>query len=146
MKSLVKTLLVVALSLTVGALSAFYWSKHSMTTVHRLTAPLLVNADGQDRGFHLLPKGTLMYFDKSYPEGFTRYKIYVNVDRMPLKNEPLSDPTLIEPIEASSIDGATLSKILKEHPIRKDELAAIIKTNAMSKDEIKAVLEDYLKN
>jgi hypothetical protein len=146
MESHAKIPLVATVALIVGALLYFHWDKHSATMAHRLTAPLLISAEGQDGGFHLLPKGTLMYFDKSYPEGFTRYKIYVNVDRMPLKNEPLPEPTLIEPIEATSIDGLTLSKILKEHPIRKEELTAIIKTNAMSKDEIKAVLEDYLKN
>jgi hypothetical protein len=46
----------------------------------------------------MLPIGTTLYFDKSFPEGFTRYKVYVNIDRMPLALRELSDPSEIDPL------------------------------------------------
>lgn len=48
----------------------------------------------------MLPVGTTLYFDRSFPEGFTRYKVYVNIDRMPLTLRKLPDSNEIEPIEA----------------------------------------------
>jgi hypothetical protein len=94
---------------------------------------------------HMLPKGTVMYFDQSYPEGFTRYKVYINVDRMPLSLVELSDPTSISPIDANAPDKEDLKKLLKDYPVTKADLNAILKSTAMSKEEIKEVLTDFLR-
>lgn len=73
--------------------------------VHTLKAPLVLVSDQPANTVHLLPIGTTLYYEKSFPEGFTRYKIYVNVDRMPLDLRYLSDPTEINPLEARALAG-----------------------------------------
>ena len=66
-----------------GALTFKIWGTQKMSKVHTLEFPLLLGADEQSKNLHLLPKGTTIYFDQSYPEGFTRYKSLANTtDRM----------------------------------------------------------------
>jgi hypothetical protein len=68
-----------------------------------LKAPLVLVSSQPTKTLHLLPAGTTLYFEQSYPEGFTRYKIYVNVDRMPLELRDLDDPTEVDPLEAREL-------------------------------------------
>lgn len=93
----------------------------------------------------MLPQGTVMYFDKAFPEGFTRYKIFVNIQRMPLTLTELSDPTTVFPIEAIAPGKEELKKLLKNYPLTKTDLSAILKTTAMSKEEIREILNDFLR-
>jgi hypothetical protein len=127
-------------------LSIFLFRSPQKTTeVHKLESPLLLSSDNPSKNMHMLPKGTVMYFDQSYPEGFTRYKVYINVDRMPLSLVELSDPTSISPIDANAPDKEDLKKLLKDYPVTKADLNAILKSTAMSKEEIKEVLTDFLR-
>lgn len=48
----------------------------------------------------MLPAGTALYFDKTMPEGFTRYYVYVNIDGAPLDLQPTEKEGLIDPISA----------------------------------------------
>jgi hypothetical protein len=95
--------------------------------------------------FQLLPKGTSLYYDQSYPEGFTRYMIYVNVDRYPLPTRELSDPTSVEPITAFAIDKGDLKRLLDGNPVTKEELTSILKSDQLSKQEIRELLAEYSK-
>jgi hypothetical protein len=127
-------------------LSIFLFRSPQKTTkVHKLEYRLLLSSDNPSKNMHMLPKGTVMYFDQSYPEGFTRYKVYINVDRMPLSLVELSDPTSILPIDANAPDKEDLKKLLKDYPVTKADLNAILKSTAMSKEEIKEVLTDFLR-
>lgn len=82
--------------------------------VHTLDEPLVLlsNRDDSDastnKPTYLLPPGTTLYLDRGFPEGFTRYKVYVNVDRMPLKLRSLADPYEIDPLEARALDEMVL--------------------------------------
>lgn len=115
-----------------------------MTKVHELKFPLLLASDTDLNSISLLPKGTVLYFDKAFSEGFTRYKVYINIDRMPLELKNLSDPTLISPLEAFALDKSSLQKLLQSYPLSKDDLESILKSNKISKDEIKEIFENYL--
>jgi hypothetical protein len=114
-----------------------------MTKVHKLKSPLLLSSDSPSVNMHMLPKGTVLYFDQSYPEGFTRYKVYINIDRMPLELKTLSDPTEIMPIDAEAPTKADLQKLLKDYPLSKADLEAILKSGRISKEEIKEVLSEF---
>ena len=87
-------------SLFVGASAVAVWHCFRVTKVHRLEEPLLLAgaADGGSR--YALPTGTVLYFDRAYPEGFSQFRVYINVDRMPLRLESLDDATLIDPLDA----------------------------------------------
>ncbi|WP_075256952.1 hypothetical protein [Herbaspirillum camelliae] len=115
--------------------------KSSITKIHRLTTPLQLSTEQASNG--MLPIGTSLYYDTSFPEGFSRYKIYVNIDRMPLELETLQDPTMIDPVEATAFSQDALLKLLRHHPLTKDDLHAIINSGYLSKDEIKEVLSEF---
>lgn len=139
--------LVVAWTLIVGAasgLSTYYLLEmKKMTKVHELEFPLMLEGSGVEGHNYLLPKGTKLYFEKSFPEGFARYRVYVNVEGVNLESREQSDPTTISPLMAYPVGKAELVKLLREHPITKDELAAILKSGQLSKEEIRAVLEEF---
>jgi hypothetical protein len=138
-------IVVAAVGIMLCTATLFFWNDHKMTKVHKLESPLLLSSEEKTQTFHLLPKGTNLYFDQSYPEGFTRYKVYINIDRMPLKLTELKDPTTILPIEASALAKEDLKKLLRDYPITKSDLQAILKSGQLSKDEIKEILSDYLR-
>ena len=133
-------------SVLLSAIVYSYWDHHQMTKIHTLEFPLLLKSEKQTNNFHFLPKGTTLYYDKSYPEGFTRYKVYINVDRMPLALENLNDPTLIIPLDGSAPEKDDLKKLLREHPISKDDLVSILQSGKIKKEEIKEVLEFFSKD
>lgn len=93
----------------------------------------------------MLPKGTILYFDKSYPEGFTRYKVYINIDRTPLKLDDLSDPTEINPIDAAAPNKDDLLKLLRDYPLTKNDLESILNSKRISKDEIIEILNNFIR-
>ena len=116
-----------------------------MTKVHTLKAPLLLSSPEQSKNMHLLPKGTTLYFDKSFPEGFSRYKVYINIDRMPLALKDLSDPTEVIPIDATAPSQSDVRKLLLDYPITKDDLSAILKSGQLTKDDIRQLLVEFSK-
>lgn len=124
-------------------LNNFVPEHKSMTKVHKLEYPLILSSDLPSKNTHMLPKGTVLYFDKSYPEGFTRYKVYINVDRMPLKLDDLSDPTEISPIDAVAPSKDDLLKLLRDYPLTKSDLESILDSKRISKEEIREILAEY---
>lgn len=129
---------------TITASLIFYghlvWNPN-MEKIHRLTTPLQLSTEQASNG--LLPTGTTLYYDTSFPEGFSRYKIYVNIDRMPRELETLQDPTVIDPIDATAFSQGALLKLLRNHPLTKDDIRAIINSGYLSKDEIKEILSEF---
>lgn len=121
----------------------FIMEHKAVTKIHKLEYPLIVSSDLASESTHMLPKGTVLYFDKSYPEGFTRYKIYVNIDRMPLKLNDLIDPTEINPIEATAPSKDDLIKLLRDYPLTKSDLESILNSKRISKDEIREILNKF---
>jgi hypothetical protein len=81
--------------------------------VHTLTQPLKISSGQSSGGLHILPVGTTLYFEGSFPEGFSRYKVYINVDRMPLALRDLADPNEIDPLEARAFDSDTPREALR---------------------------------
>ncbi|MFT3721156.1 hypothetical protein [Pseudorhodoferax sp.] len=126
-----------------GFAAAELWKFPRTTRIHVLQTPLLLASPDASAGLHMLPKGTTLYFDKAYPEGFTRYRIYVNVDRMPLALEELADSTEIIPVEAYPPDREDLRRLLAGYPLTRDELAAILKSNRFERQEIRSLLQEY---
>ncbi len=86
-----------------------------------------------------------MYLDQSFPEGFTRYKIYVNVEGVTLPSKIEADPTLITPISAFPIGKTELRQLFRQYPLSKEELASILKSGVLSKEEIRELLSEFSK-
>lgn len=144
---MIKAMKLIGVSLTTCIISVaatyFFLEQKTMTKVHKLEFPLILSSDVPSKSVHLLPKGTVLYFDKSYPEGFTRYKVYINVDRTPLKLEELADATTIDPIDAAVPGKDDLIKLLRDYPLTKGDLESILGTKRISKEEIKEVLQKF---
>jgi len=87
--------------------------RNDTTQVHRLNSPLLLTSNTATKNVHLLPAGTTLYYDKSFPEGFARYRVYINIDRTPLALVELDDPTEIDPIDARFPDESHLVNLLE---------------------------------
>lgn len=122
------------------------WSTQKMTKIHVLKQPLIVSSNNAEKVLHLLPVGATLYFDKSFPEGFTRYRIYVNVDRMPLALRELADPNEIDPLEARAFDKPGLAQALRDYPLTREELAAILHSPQLTRQDVQEVLKEYLEN
>ncbi|HEX8615124.1 MAG TPA: hypothetical protein VF800_27895 [Telluria sp.] len=123
------------------------WLFHPLyktTKVYVLDAPMVLSADQMDDRLHLLPKGTTLYFDQGFAEGFSRYKVYVNIDRTPLVLKELDDPTMIAPIQASLIDADELERESGKRPLTKQALRAMLASGGMAREEIEAVFDEFL--
>lgn len=116
-----------------------------MTKIHKLEYPLIVFGDEQSKNAHMLPKGTVLYYDKSYPEGFTRYKVYINIDRMPLELMDLQDSTEIIPIDAMAPSKDDLVRLIQDYPLTKSDLESILSSKKISKEEMREVFEKYIR-
>lgn len=126
------------------SLTLFLWNSAKATKIHKLKSPLILTSESPTRNLHLLPAGTTLYFDKSFPEGFTRYRVYINIDRMPLPLTDLTDPTEIDPIEARAIDKAELDTAQRDYPLTRQDLEKIINSSQLSREQIKEVLANFI--
>jgi hypothetical protein len=142
----ISTLIALLAGLAGGAcLSILYATGWRAVEVHTLEFPMLLAGPDGNGPFQLLPLGTTLYLDQTYPEGFTRYKIYVNVDRFPLKTTKLSDPTAIIPVTAFPMDKDDVKRLLERNPVTKEELTSILKSGVLPKAEIRELLAEYAK-
>ena len=126
------------------ALSLTFWSRTKMVKVHTANAPLLLVSNSPSKNLHMLPTGTTLYFDQSFPEGLTRYKVYLNIDRMPLPLRDLTDPTEVDPIEARPLGKSELAKALRDYPLTRQDLEGILREKHLSREEIKKVFNNFL--
>jgi hypothetical protein len=137
------SVMIVSIFCTVYLMSDFSQEK-KMPLVHKLQFPLLLSGADQDSRQYLLPKGTSLYYDQAFPEGFVRFKIYVNVEGVKLESHESTEKFWLDPLTAFPVDASNLKKLLKEYPLSKDDLSSILKSSALSKDEVKDVLNDFL--
>lgn len=54
-----------------------YLNRHDMKMI-KTKEPLLIEGPNGDDNFYVLPLGTTLYHDKSFPEGHDRYVVYLN--------------------------------------------------------------------
>lgn len=111
--------------------------------VHKLKAPLMLAGGATNDHQYLLPAGTSLYFDQAFPEGFVRYKVYVNVEGVSLDVAPPTEKFWLDPLTAFPVGKEQLGKLLKDYPLTKDELRTILASGVLSKEDIKAVLEEF---
>lgn len=114
-----------------------------MPRIHKLEFPLMLEGSAAPGSNYLLPKGTTLYFEQAFPEGFVRYRIYVNVEGVDLPTRELADPTAIDPLSAYPIGKAELTKVLREYPLSKSDLVAILKSGQLPKQDIREILTEF---
>lgn len=120
-----------------------FLERKEVARTHDLEYPLILQSSVDTGTSYFLPQGTKLYFDQSFPEGFTRFKIYVNVDGVQLPTMEATDPTAITPLTAYPINVAELRLLLNKQPVTKEILRAVLKSKQISREEIKELLREF---
>lgn len=109
--------------------------------------PLLLEVhepDRQQRDFHMLPAGTPMYHEYSFPEGHTTYRVYVNIKGSFASKEVVSDkPNLIDPIWAYPVSPEDLPRLIANTPVSKEELVRILKARKMTREDLAQIVREW---
>jgi hypothetical protein len=106
--------------------------------------PLLIEGPNGDESYYVLPLGTTLYHDKSFPEGHDRYVVYLNHkgaiahEEVPMK--PEYGGSLIDPLWLANVNEETLKEIFKRFPFSKTDVAAAIKANEITKDDLAYII------
>lgn len=111
--------------------------------VHKLDYPLMLSGGSASPHNHLLPQGTSLYYDQAFPEGFVRYKVYINVEGVNLASTKATEKFWLDPLTAFPVDADKLRKLLHEQALTKEELASILKSGHISKEEIREILTEF---
>jgi len=135
----------VTIAASIGYFYRAMMSNENPPMMHKLKAPLMLSGGAASKHHYLLPAGTTLYYDQAFPEGFVRYKIYVNVEGVSLDVAPPTDKFWLDPLAAFPVSKEQLKKLAEDYPITKDELREILASGALSKDEIRNLLEDCSK-
>jgi hypothetical protein len=116
----------------------------SKTTYLKLQEPLLLESEGKSQDFHVLPAGTALYKDRDFPEGFTRYIVYLNIKAEVAAEEIVSDkPNLVAPIWGHPVQRDDLPFLLANTPVTKDDLVRILKARKMSREELAQIVREW---
>lgn len=116
---------------------------HDMKMI-KTKEPLLIEGPNGDENYYVLPLGTTLYHDKSFPEGHDRYVVYLNHkgaiahDEVPMK--PEYGGSFIDPLWVSNIDVDTLKEIFKRFPLSKEDVVAAIKSNEITRDDLADII------
>ena len=101
--------------------------------VHRLKKTIVVRTNnGLNVG--VLPKDTLMYYEKSLSEGIDRYKIYLNVEKMDLDLDNNFPEDLKDPL---------ISFMDTLHDSEDFNLRSFLKTLGLKKSDLKQVIDNW---
>ena len=117
--------------------------EHTMKMI-KTKEPLLIEGQGGDDNYYVLPMGTTLYHDKSFPEGPDRYVVYLNHkgaiahEEVPMK--PEYGGSFIDPLWLANIDADTLKDIFKRFPLSKKDISAALKANEITKDDLADII------
>ncbi|WP_316249761.1 hypothetical protein [Pseudomonas sp. N40(2020)] len=106
--------------------------------------PLMIEGPNGDENYYVLPLGTTLYHDKSFPEGHDRYVVYLNHkgaiahEDVPMK--PEYGGSFIDPLWLANVDADNLKDIFKRFPLSKKDIAAAIKANEITKDDLADII------
>lgn len=137
------TLLAFLLGVIAGAIGVYALVHPGPPRVHKLQFPMLLSGGTADSPPTILPKGTSLYYDWAAPEGFVRYKLYVNVEGANLESRPATEKFWIDPLTAFPFDKDNLRKLLTDYPVSRDDLSAILRSGQLSRQEIRDLLNEY---
>lgn len=89
----------------------------------------------------LLPSGTVLYHEKSWPEGHTTYKAYFHF-KGALASEPF-DPKVLSPSWLYTLDKEDVMKLMQEYPLTLGELRKLLKARKVTREEYIQILRDW---
>lgn len=140
MKKLLVLIIVAALAGGVGFLLCDTGVLNMTTkTAYTTKEPLLIA--GEQNYYSVLPAGTVIYYDRAWPEGHQTYHVYFHF-KGDLKAAP-ADASMISPLWLRTVDPEELPKLLHDYPVSKDELVAILKARKITKAELVQIVREW---
>jgi hypothetical protein len=103
------------------------------TKHHVLRYPLIVYSGGPQSQIGILPRGTSLRYVESFPEGFDRFIVFVNVERSPLPLDDISPPELVDPLSAPP----------GRRTITTEELQKLLHSLSVERGDLNKLLESY---
>ena len=117
-----------------------YYKEKIMEEMHVLKHPMIIGTE-KNNGYYMVPKGTTLYFDAAMPEGFFRYRMYVNVFSTRLKHEANVPAGSINPESIFPIDKAQLLSMFNTIRLDKDDLKLILDNGQFSPADKREIIE-----
>ena len=102
---------------------------------HVLQEPLVVRSGVAGATPGVLPPGTRLQYDKTFPEGFDRYHVFVNVQGSDWELEETNPPTLVDPLSAFTASGSS--------QVAPEAVKRLLKGLGVDRDTLERVLADY---
>jgi len=109
-------------------------------TAFTIEEPLLIEGE-QQKTYSLLPAGSVLYLDKSWPEGHQTFHVYFHF-KGNFKATP-ADPKALSPLWLRTVDREELPKLLNEYPLSKEELTALLRARSVTKAELTQILREW---
>jgi hypothetical protein len=139
-----KNRLMIALYIAVAGVAGFLLSDTGVLpmtskTAYRTKEPLLIA--GEQKHFSVLPAGTILYFDRGWPEGHLTYHVYFNVQGE-FRTGP-ADATMIAPLWLPTVGPEELPKLLNDYPVTKNDLVEILRARKIRKEELTQILRAW---
>ncbi|TBO31108.1 hypothetical protein EYS42_07600 [Aquabacterium lacunae] len=134
-----------------GALVTYVWMTQregAMTSekIHVLERPMLIGSNSENAYF-MLPAGVTLYWDGDMPEGFSRYKVYFNVEGHRLKERAQEVPGAITPTSLQPISKEEMIDLLGLMKLNAKDVNDILSSSKFSDEdrrEVRAMLEEKL--
>jgi hypothetical protein len=107
---------------------------------YSIEEPLLIDG-GKQNAYSILPVGTVLYLDKSWPEGHSTYHVYFH-----FKGDfkaTAADSKMITPLWLRTVDADEVTKLMSEYPVSRDDLLAILKVRKMTRDDLAQIVRDW---
>lgn len=134
---------IILTTIAAGTLGYFISDKGALKmttkTAYTIKEPLLIA--GEQKYYSILPAGTVLYFDRAWPEGHQTYHVYFHF-KGDFKAD-IADASMISPLWLRTVDPEELLKLMKEYPVTKDELVEIIKARKVSKAEMVQIIREW---
>lgn len=143
MKRLLTPIFSAILGAIVGASVVHKLEQQETPKVHKLQHPLMLTGGSSDSPAAILPRGTSLYFDRAFPEGFVRYKVYINVEGTKLEAREATEKFWLDPLTATPFDKESLHSLLARFPLGKEDLSAALASGQLTKEEIRDLLRAY---
>jgi hypothetical protein len=111
--------------------------------IHIVKQPFRIAASKGNHYYLFPPPETMLYFDKSLPDGTDRYYVYIDIKGLPDDFQDLHGKHEIKSLRAYPIAAVDISKMRDGYPVNEEELLKILNTHRMTKAEAQEVI-DYL--
>lgn len=144
MKNFIKFTFVFLLGTVSGAiLFKFGYQDQIMSNKFALKTkePLLISGEDGQKVFSLLPSGTTLYQEKSWPEGHTTYKAYFNF-KGKFEAEKV-DPATIDPLWLYNLSKEDVIKFMQDYPLTLGEFRKVLKAQKITREEYIQILRDW---